>query len=928
MTYLEKRYIGFHLLRTFFEDLEAWQSVSFLAEISSTLTKQSYDDLLKGTAADIYIPLWASACLSGMDILLNDITLEVIRFYKKYGYQSVKMDSNPPDYIGEQFRFLEYLSRCAIAGDGEAKRAIDVFIDDFTLDTVRVMGKAMYEHTKHPEVMAVMTLAENCIIQKGFTIKETAVSAFDSFTWRRNPPLPVEPACQVSHASFNDCGNKCKMYSTVQEGCILAIGPDTEAEICFSGCPRGAGYRPTFLSSRRLRYPMERIGKRGEGRFQRISWDEAAKRVADTIKESHKYGPGSRYCMGGAGVCAILQGSELTRRLLALDGGYLGHYGSYSIGGAMEVLPRMFGQLKIANHEKQMLNSKLIILWGNNLVTTHFGNAQKKILMQAKEQGIRIIVIDPRQSDTALAAADQWIPIRPSTDCALADAMCQVIREHNLHNQDFINQHCLGFDEEHLPEGVPSGESYFSYLDGVKDGIRKTPEWASEITGIPAEVIHELAIEYATARYACIMPGLGPQRTLNGEQNYRGIMVLPCLIGSIAKPGGGVITNSRLATIKPKLPVAENAVKAEIPQFQWWRAVECPETMNEQRGLRGAEQLDIRVRYLFSIASGRLLNQHSDINHTLKLLQGDQIECVILTDVFMTPSARAADLLLPAPSFFETENICPPWSGEDYILYNHAAIAPLFESRLELDWLKAVAKDLGIETEFCDGKETVEDWLRFMWDDFREKVSEAPAFDEFRKKNLAIFHPDLPEITFSQNIEKGVPFQTPSGKIEIFWKELYDRRHPSIPGIPGYYPVEEGVSDQLRDIYPLQLFAWHSKRRCHTIHDGNLWLEELEPPCLWMNQTDARERGIEDGELVEVYNARGRVRLPVKVTKRIMTGVTAMSEGAWYTPDETGTDIRGSINVLTMSQKATPLGNSNPQHTNLVQVVRAERNKA
>ena len=315
------QYAGFHLLRVFFEDLAAWHSVSHLAGISPSLTQQEYDDLFKGTRADVYVPLWASACLSGMDILLNEITLEAVIAYKKHGYAPVRMDGNPPDYIGEQFRFLEYLSRCALRGDREAARAAEAFIDDFTLDTVRVMATSLRAQTENAEMLAVLTLAERCLAGGGPELAEELLSSFDSWDWTRRPPLPVEDAHVVSQASFNDCGSKCKMLSTVREGCVLSITPDKSTDFQFAGCPRGAAYRATFLSSRRLRYPMERIGRRGEGRFRRIRWDEAVEKVSAAIVKSRCDGPGSRYVLSSAGIRSILQGSMLTKRLLAADGG-------------------------------------------------------------------------------------------------------------------------------------------------------------------------------------------------------------------------------------------------------------------------------------------------------------------------------------------------------------------------------------------------------------------------------------------------------------------------------------------------------------------------------------------------------------------------------------------------------------------------------
>lgn len=926
MTQAERKYLGAHLLRTFFEDLDEWKKISHLAGIDSSISQLEYDYALKGTNADIYIPLWASACLSGMDILLNETTRDVVLCYKRFGYVPVRMDGNPPDYIGEQFRFLEYLFRCAVRSEEEVLcDAAEDFIEDYTLSTVDAIGRAVRAQAVHPEILRVIAFAEQCLKGAWPDADRAVLTAFDSWEWQRKPAILPEAPRRFSQASFNDCGGKCKMLSKVQEGCVLGIRPDKDTPYHFSGCPRGAAYRATFLSSRRLRYPMERVGKRGEGKFRRISWEEAERKVAAVIRESHACGPGSRYVMHGAGVCATLFGSGLMKRLLAKDGGYLGYYGTYSAGCAIPALSSMFGTAIVSNNELEILHAKLLILWGHNPASTHFGSAQKRILMQAKELGTRIIVIDPRQSDTALAAADEWIAIRPSTDSALADAMCYVIRERKLYDKKFIDRFCIGFDEEHLPDGIPAGESYFAYLDGAKDGIVKTPEWAEKITGVPAQTIERIAVEYAEARYACILPGLGPQRTLNGEQTYRSIMTLPCLAGSIGKPGGGVITWERPASPQPELPPFENPYPTTIPAFQWWRTLEQPQTLTKERGLKGAEQLDGPVRYIFSIASGMMVNQHSDIHNTLRILQQtDSVRTIVLTDLFMTPSARNADLLLPAPSFFETDNICPPWTGEDYLLYNHAPLSPLFGTKSELDWMTNVSRLLGIEEEFCEGRHCLQDWLRTAWEGFRKRLPGIPEYEEFQARGI-ITSGSLPPITFRDNIENGKPFDTPSGKIEIFSKAIYDLHSQELRGVPAYAPVEEGPDDPNRSVYPLQLIGYHSRRRCHSIHDQNVWLEELEPPRVWIHPDDAAARGIADGDMVEIFNGRGCVRIPAYVTPRIVQGVAAMCEGVWYHPDKSGTDTRGCMNVLTMSHRASPLGHSNPQHTNLVEIRRAEK---
>ncbi|MBQ3829902.1 MAG: molybdopterin-dependent oxidoreductase [Spirochaetales bacterium] len=910
MNKIEKLYASFHYLRLFFESFSNWRESSSDLGFPVTLTQLEYDYLFRGTDANIYVPLWASTSLSGMDVLLDNNTLNVIKEYKSNGYQPIGIDGNPPDYIGEQFRYLEYLYRFSM--DNEAAE----FINEYTLDTFRDMCRALDDCTSDPEISAIRNLASDALNGKGIDV---SIDLFDSKKWLRNDSIPLEKPHEVFQSSYSDCGNKCRIRTTVQEGCVLSVDPDKNSEKRFSFCPRGAAYRKTFLSSKRLRYPMERIGDRFEGKFRRITWQEAESKVAEIIRKSHKDGFGSRYVIGGSGVLSVITGGDLTRRLLSADGGQLGHYGSYSFGGAVTVLPRMFGQLLIGNNESEMLNSKLLILWGNNLFTTHFGSEQKNYLMDAKLKGIPIIVIDPRRSNTAIALGAEWIPIRPGTDAALAAAMAYVIEKEGLCDKSFINRYCLGFDKDNMPEGVPFSESYLAYLKGEQDGVEKTPSWASSITGIPETTITSLAIRYAKAKYACIMPGLGPQRTLSGEQNYRAIMMLPALIGSYGKPGGGVIAWARPTGGKPVFPEKHNPYPMSIPQFFWQKAIDDPKSLTTELGLRGGERLESPVKYIFSIASGRLMNQHSDLNYTRKLLlDKEKIEAVVLSDIFMTPSARAADLILPAASFFETENINTPWSDEDYCLYNNKAIDPLFESKFELDWLSEVSRMLGIDESFLEGRTEMRDWLRDSWNSFRNMRPEVPSFEEFRKNGLAIINNPNPTVTFSDLLENDKPFRTQSGRIEILWKDLIGKE--GLPSLPSYIPTEEGYEDSKNSKYPLQLIASHSKRLCHSIHDQNRLLEELERPSVWINKEDADQRGISDGDLVEVFNKRGSSRLPAFVTDRIMKGVIAMQEGYWYSPDKNGTDIRGSINVLTFSHKANPIGHSTPQHTNLADV--------
>ncbi|MBQ7795018.1 MAG: molybdopterin-dependent oxidoreductase [Lachnospiraceae bacterium] len=887
--------------------------------------KLEYDFLFRGTDADWLIPLWASVAF-GEQVLLDRTTLNVIHNYHKYGYEPVRMEGNPPDYIGEQLLFAAKLMEIG------NKNAVCNFIKTYTKPTAEMVCEHVKKRgTFEGIIMYLDWMLE--VLAKCVKIADQEEKEQESGEEKTlGAPIPNEEARVINSAGINNCGGMCIVRPEVQDGCMLSIGSDCSSnDPHIRACVRGRGYRKTFLSPGRLRYPMKRIGERGSGKFERITWDEAADLIAKEWRRIRdQYGPSSSYVNYATGVTGIMRPGTLVRRLLSMDGGYLEYFNSYSSACSGYISPYIFGTRACGNSPQDMLNTKLLVLWGDNPVETIFGTERNHYLALAKQRGIRIIVVDPRLSNTAVAYADQWIGIRPTTDAALADAMAYVIWSEGLHNQHFMDTYCVGFDEEHMPEGVPAGESYHTYLFGKKDGIPKTPEWAAEITGIDAETIRTFAREYAKAKPACIIMGLGPQRHGNGEQTTKGISALTCLTGNVGISGGGAAANGDIVEHE-KITLYNNTVKnpypGKIPVFLWTKAIEHGTEMTPRGDrLTGVEKLDSNLRLMFNLAGNILINQHSDINDSIRILKDDtKCQFVLCSDVFMTPSARFADVLLPGTSVFEGNNIVPPWRGNNYVLRNNKVIEPLFGCRFEWEWLKEVADRLGYYEEFIDGKPDMEDWLIENYNVLREKEPELPDYETFCERGGWQYKEPITYIAFEKEIAdpEHHPFATPSGKIEIFSKDLYDFEQEDIPAIPRYLPCPEGPEDPIRETYPLQLIGWHTRRRCHSIHDNNEWQDEVEMPGLWIHPEDAKARGISDGDMVETYNDRGCVKIPAVITERIIRGVVAMTQGGWYTPDKNGVDIRGSINVLTSAKHASPLAKGNPQHTNLVEVKKA-----
>lgn len=900
--------------------------------------QQEYDDLFRGTHGDLFIPLWASVCRDPNGCLLDKTTLEVIDRYHRLGYQPVEMDGNPPDYIGQQLRFVAYLLACALraereGGTGETYvNEARAFVEDFLLDTISAVVEGVRRWGKSPFFLA-MAEELSALFQpappSGLTPEEVGeeLECYQAYQNGPGPALPAAPEETVQTAGRNNCGGRCSIQVTRREGCITGLTAGCEmGDPQLRMCVRGRGYRRTYLDPRRLRYPMKRLGERGEGRFRRITWEEAIDTIArEWLRIKETYGPASRYVNYSTGSQGVLRPDHLVKRLLNVDGGRLDSYGTYSNHCANYVTPYIYGDLFSGNSVEDLLRTKLLILWANNPAETISGSQRAYYTALARERGMYVIVIDPRCSDSALAIADEWVGIRPSTDGALADAMAYVIWSEGLQDQRFMDTYCLGFDADHMPEGVPRELNYHSYLFGQLDGVVKTAEWGESITGVPAETIRRIARLYATTKPACLLPGLGNQRTGNGEQTVRGMAALTCLTGNVGVPGGGA-AGAGIALEEPGLrfPLGDNPYPGVISCFLWTKAIEDGPSITRQTDrIQGVERLDVGIKMLFNLAGNTLINQHSDVNHTIELLKDtEKCQFIVCSDVFLTPSARFADILLPAPSFLEDEDIVGANITGHYLLCCNPVIPPLFDSWSEFSWLSDLARRLGLWEAWSEGHEQAGDWLRDLYNQLRESSPELPDYETFRRAGGYTYQNPTLYIAYQKQIEdpERHPFATPSGKIEICSKRLYDLCDPArIPALPSYTPCPEGPEDPLRQRYPLQLIGWHTKRRCHSIHDNNPWLEEVEPHCVWIHPEDAARRGIRDGARVAVYNDRGRIELPAKVTRRIMAGVVAVSQGAWYTPDERGVDVRGCINVLT-STHPTPLSKGNPQHTNLVEI--------
>ena len=760
---------------------------------------------------------------------------------------------------------------------------------------------------------------------------------------------PAEDKVVWGACSVN-CGSRCALRSHVRDNEVYWVETDNTGEDVYGNhqvraCLRGRSIRRRINHPDRLNYPMKRVGKRGEGKFERITWDEALDTIAGSLKGIvEKYGNEAVYINYSSGIV----GGNITRsspsasiiaRLMAIYGGFLGQYGTYSTAQIAYAMPYTYGSNE-GNSTSDIENTKLVVMFGNNPAETRMsGGGITYFLEQARERsGARMIVIDPRYTDTAAGREDEWIPIRPGTDAALVAGIAWVLINENMVDQPFLDKYCVGYDEKTLPEGAPANGHYKAYILGQgDDGIAKTPQWASAVTGIPADRIVKLAREIGQTKPACICQGWGPQRQANGELTSRAIAMLPVLTGNVGINGGnsGARESTYTITIE-RMPMPENPVKTKISCFTWTDAIaRGPEMTALRDGVQGKDKLDVPIKFIWNYAGNTLTNQHGDINHTHDVLQDDKkCEMIVVIENFMTSSAMYADILLPDLMTIEQEDIIPnDYAGNmGYLIFIQPVTAPKFE-RKPIYWITSeIARRLGpdIYQKFTEGR-TQEEWLKYLYAKMLAKDPQLPSYDDLKK--MGIYKRKDPAghyVAYKKfrDDPQANPLKTPSGKIEIYSSSLAKIANTweipegeVISPLPVYASTPEGWDDPARSKYPLQLFGFHYKSRTHSSY-GNI--DILEAACrqeVWINPIDAQKRGIVSGDTVRVFNGRGEVRIAAKVTPRIMPGVSAMGQGAWHNADMNGdrVDHGGCVNTLT-THRPSPLAKGNPQHTNLVEI--------
>ncbi len=767
-----------------------------------------------------------------------------------------------------------------------------------------------------------------------------------------------------SACSIN-CGSRCILRCFSKKGRVIRIETDNtgdpqaaaSATTCpqVRACQRGRAIRQRLYSEERLKFPMKRVGRRGEGRFERISWDQALDEISARLKDTiAKHTNESVMMMHGSGNYSAFNNRNCTFRFFNMIGGYVRTHSDYSAACIQHSWPFLFGGFGYGgvrskndgagSYMSQIKNARLYVTFGNNpAVTRTSGGGQSwELECAAREGKTRMVVIDPICNETLAGRDVEWIAVRPGTDAALCEGMAYVMITENLVDQAFLDKFCVGYDEKTLPASAPKGSDYKSYILGKgADKTPKTPLWASRISQVPVETIEKLAREIATTKPCFISQGWGPQRRMNGETQSTAIAMLALLTGQVGLPGTN--TGAREGDsygVDTSMPAGANPVKKSFPVFLWPMAITNAKSMTATTaGIRGADALEHNIKFIWNTQGNTLINQHGGINQLRKILEDESlVETIVVVDNQMTPSARFADYVLPDTMNQEIDDL----QADAYAVgdYNYIVACPkaadiLWEQRPNYWIMTQMAKRFGIEDKYTEGRTQLE-WIRWGYEATAKKAAglgDFPPFEEFWKKGIVKYHmgndSGIVLKAFRDDPVKN-PLKTPSGKIEIYSERLAQiaktwtlpkTKGQEIHPIPQFIATAEmlGQGDPTEKKYPLEIYGYHGYGRTHSTYHNVPWLREVHPDELLMNPIDAEPRGLKTGDRVKVFNDRGTLEIPVRITNRIIPHLVAMPQGAWYSPAADGTDKGACFNTLT-TLESTPLAKGNPSHTNLVQV--------
>lgn len=688
-----------------------------------------------------------------------------------------------------------------------------------------------------------------------------------------------------------------------------AATPKYPARVCL----RGLSQIQNTYSPDRLKYPYKRVGPRGSGRWQRISWDEAASIIAENFKRvQEQYGKKSVWIAPYTGSLSILEGVVgVGYRFASVIGASAGDFEGDNEGDSATPAgwnylladpEQTAGGIFDGHEATDFLESKVIVLWANNVAETSIPDW--RFIADARANGARVVAVDPRFTPTA-AGSDFWLPIRPGTDTALIDAIISYILRNGLYDEHYLVRYTVApflvhpktkmfLRERDIVRG--GGDDYVvvdardgtakaagkvtapqilgthrvgalaakTALQLLADTVAKyTPEYTASVTDLKPSQIVTLAKLWAENHPVGIRAGFGLSHWYRGDLTMQALLTLQALTGNIGVHGGGVTT------------FAGGLTTTAFDLGSWWAPAGETFTVLEPMEFAGAalEGKPYPVKAAWFMVDN-FAQQMSDRNKTIKALKS--LSFIVVSDYVMSATADIADVVLPACTYFEKTDLLS--SNNFYLQYMPKIIEPLFESKSDLDAVSMVAQKMGVGQYFS---KTPDEYLREILHIGDPKADPAVRGLTWKQLTTGAPHLNTPTVPYVPFFDKKFP--TKSGRIEFYVERLV----PYAQELCGYRePIEASPNNPLFKNYPLVFLSTHTRFRTHSQYVNLPWLKEINnggQGFLEINPADATARGIRDGDIVRVFNDRGDMKVYARLTEGIKPGVVNCYQGGWDT---------------------------------------------
>ena len=678
-------------------------------------------------------------------------------------------------------------------------------------------------------------------------------------------PTTPAPVQTIRGACPHDCPDTCALVTTVQDGVAIRVqGNPLHAPTAGVLCAKVSRYTERTYHPERLLQPMRRVGPKGSGRFEAVSWDAALDDIAARLRAIAARDPQAILPYSYCGTMGLVQGESMAGRFFHRLGASLLDRTICASAGAEALVQTLGG--KVGMKVEFFAESGLILVWGSNSIASnlHFW----RLAQEAKRQGAKLVCIDPRRSETA-EKCHEHVQLLPGTDAALALAMMHELVVNGWTDEDYLARHTVGWDA--LRERA----------------LRWNPERAAAVCGIPAQQIRDLARDYGTTRPAAIRLNYGMQRVRGGGNAVRAVASLPAITGAWRHRAGGMLLST-----SGFFPVDRAALQR--PDLLAGRT---PRTINM---VTIGDDLLRHASPAFGPAVEAVIVYNSNpvavAPESGKVVQGFAREDLftVVLEQFRTDTADYADYLLPATTQLEHWDVHATYGHTD-VLLNRPAVAPLGESRTNTDVFRALAARMGFTDPcFAESDESL----------CRSAFGDRVDFRQLLDRGFASL--GVPDAPFAQG-----GFPTASGRCEFFSAAL---ARQGLDGLPDHVPNYEPAGSSNR--YPLAMISPPARNFLNSSFVNVQSLRDIEgEPLLEMHAADAAARGIADGQVVRVFNDRGEYVCKASVCERARPGVVNGLGIWWRKLGLAGTNV----NQLT-SQRLTDLGRAPVFYDCLVEV--------